>query len=297
MLINYNVQQSQFFDITSDIHGAAISVSRDNCSLTLISDLFVNCSAPVEGGGFYASVERVEASCLFFERCFANDEGAAFHITSRSLHSNIESCMISKSLGFLQDSFISYGKNHNIIEKTNVSHCSCADNMISNWPLGNAMVKIRYSHASSLSLSNNGLIYSQNLLSIEFSNIIDCSSLSFICFYAPALSQLSLSNNVFARNSFGSLRSGNAPSLSFSGNTFDTAQARDLFGDPSGAVIANPDIYKIDKRCGNEANCTRNSTSRFFCVIHLAVQCLCPQEPPSSALRSATSFRAPPAEQ
>ena len=65
MLINYNVQQSQFFDITSDTHGAAISVSRDNYSLKLISNLFVNCSAPVEGGGFYASVERVEAPASF----------------------------------------------------------------------------------------------------------------------------------------------------------------------------------------------------------------------------------------
>ena len=94
-----NVRNSIFEDLVSQSNGGGIYINY-SCSISLVSNLFINCTSPNSGGGFYlgllyefhikccylSSNEAVDGAALF---CSLNEDCSFSSLNSSSFISNI----------------------------------------------------------------------------------------------------------------------------------------------------------------------------------------------------------------
>ena len=265
----FQINDSLFEDITSDTHGAGLSLSRDRGTVALSRDSFIRCVAPVEGGGFYADVEKFSASCLLLSECNAANQGAAFHITSKCQNCSVSSSSASKSIGFDEDGILIYGSKSNLFEHSNISHFQGNIIALTIWPYQESMGTLRNLNAANNTIGQ-GIFYLINLLSIASCNILDCRSGAFIYFNPPG-QFLSLSDTVFVGNLFDGLSTQDIPQKTFKNNFFDNEKTQSLFvdsqGNLPGIIMSNIITQEILIYCEKSNFCTKRS----YAVLQITV--------------------------
>lgn len=275
----HQIKDSFFEDLQSGTQGSGFSISRLSCDLTVLRSVFVNCRTTTRdgGGGFYANVRAINVSYCSFSRCHAPDRGCAFLVSSNCKEFSLDCSILKNEVVSEQDCYIRYGSTKDEFCYSNLTQIFCVDNMLTSWPESKITSYYRYVNVQNNKGTGQGLFNTYSNITIESTNIINCSCPSFLRFAAPSKSLFSFVKSVVTVDcSFRSLVYLNAPSTYIVFNKYGSSDLLNLFGEYSGETELNPSLYDVNIGChGGKSNFEKDPEKQrknFMIAILFAIK-------------------------